>query len=634
VTGVNDAPTLAGAALAATEDGGAVTLNLSTLGDDADAEDDGSTLSYAIVGAPAEGAASIAGTTLSFDPGAAFQNLGAGQTRAVTVQVQATDARGATSAIRDVVVTVTGVNDAPTLSGPAAVNVLENTTAVASFAAADADAGQTPTFSITGGADAALFAIDAATGALRFIAAPDFEAPADAGGDNVYDVIVGASDGTATTTQAVAVTVTDVDETLPNRAPVAADDSYATGFGDVLTVNAAAGLLANDSDPDLDAISVVLVGSAANGVLNAFTDGSFTYTPNAGFSGTETILYTISDGFAQATATLTIEVAANAAPVAADDSYATGFGDVLTVNAAAGLLANDSDPDLDAISVVLVGSAANGVLNAFTDGSFTYTPNAGFSGTETILYTISDGFAQATATLTIEVAPPGNAAPTPADDAFAVAEDAALSGNLFADNGAGPDSDPDGDALTVTAVNGVAASVGSQVALASGALLTVNADGTFAYDQNGAFDGLDAGETGADSFTYTVSDGKGGAASATVSIAVAGETDLNLVLGTAGNDRLVGTAGADLIRSLGGSLDMATGGGGADVFDFADIVGDGIRQTRYVLDYEQGLDSIDFGGASVISERFISGRLFLGIGPDNDTLVVVGVTASADIDFI
>jgi VCBS repeat-containing protein len=455
------------------------------------------------------------------------------------VQVQATDARGATSAIRDVVVTVTGVNDAPTLSGPAAVNVLENTTAVASFAAADADAGQTPTFSITGGADAALFAIDAATGALRFIAAPDFEAPADAGGDNVYDVIVGASDGTATTTQAVAVTVTDVDETLPNRAPVAADDSYATGFGDVLTVNAAAGLLANDSDPDLDAISVVLVGSAANGVLNAFTDGSFTYTPNAGFSGTETILYTISDGFAQATATLTIEVA-----------------------------------------------------------------------------------------------PPGNAAPTPADDAFAVAEDAALSGNLFADNGAGPDSDPDGDALTVTAVNGVAASVGSQVALASGALLTVNADGTFAYDQNGAFDGLDAGETGADSFTYTVSDGKGGAASATVSIAVAGETDLNLVLGTAGNDRLVGTAGADLIRSLGGSLDMATGGGGADVFDFADIVGDGIRQTRYVLDYEQGLDSIDFGGASVISERFISGRLFLGIGPDNDTLVVVGVTASADIDFI
>ena len=65
---------------------------------------------------------------------------------------------------------------------------------------------------IVGGADAALFTIDAATGALSFLAAPDFEAPGDADGDNVYDVIVSASDGSFTDTQAIAVTVANVNE--------------------------------------------------------------------------------------------------------------------------------------------------------------------------------------------------------------------------------------------------------------------------------------------------------------------------------------------------------------------------------------------------------------------------------------
>ena len=66
------------------------------------------------------------------------------------------------------------------------------------------------TYSISGGADAARFSIDATTGALGFIAAPNFEAPTDAGANNVYDVIVQASDGALTDTQALAITVTDV----------------------------------------------------------------------------------------------------------------------------------------------------------------------------------------------------------------------------------------------------------------------------------------------------------------------------------------------------------------------------------------------------------------------------------------
>jgi Ca2+-binding RTX toxin-like protein len=93
--------------------------------------------------------------------------------------------------------------------GAALVSIAENGKAVVTVAATDPD-GQTPVFLIDGGSDAALFQIDAATGALFFEAAPDFEAPADVDGNNVYDVIVRASDGALSDTQSLSVTVTDV----------------------------------------------------------------------------------------------------------------------------------------------------------------------------------------------------------------------------------------------------------------------------------------------------------------------------------------------------------------------------------------------------------------------------------------
>lgn len=94
----------------------------------------------------------------------------------------------------------------------AAVSIAENTTTVTTVQATDVDAGTALTYTLAGGADAALFAIDATTGVLSFKNAPNFEAPGDAGGNNVYDVIVQASDGALTDMQALAVTVTDVDE--------------------------------------------------------------------------------------------------------------------------------------------------------------------------------------------------------------------------------------------------------------------------------------------------------------------------------------------------------------------------------------------------------------------------------------
>lgn len=114
-----------------------------------------------------------------------------------------------------------------------------------------------------------------------------------------------------------------------------------------------------------------------------------------------------------------------------------------------------------------------------------------------------------------------NQPPQAQDDAFTTDEDTVLNGDVLADNGNGADSDPDSDPLTVTAVNGATGDVGTEITLGSGALLTVNADGSFVYDPNGAFDGLQVGDDpGEDGFTYTISDGRGGTDTVTVTITI------------------------------------------------------------------------------------------------------------------
>ncbi|MBR1241576.1 VCBS repeat-containing protein [Bradyrhizobium sp. AUGA SZCCT0274] len=118
-----------------------------------------------------------------------------------------------------------------TFDSPAtvAVSIAENTTAVTSLAATDPDAGQTLTYSVVGGADASKFTINATTGALAFTAAPNFETPTDAGGNNTYDITVQVSDGQGgTDMQAVAVTVTNVDEIAPTVASITRNDATTT----------------------------------------------------------------------------------------------------------------------------------------------------------------------------------------------------------------------------------------------------------------------------------------------------------------------------------------------------------------------------------------------------------------------
>jgi len=111
--------------------------------------------------------------------------------------------------INAVEILAVGANSNPVFTSSNAFSISENATAIGMVSANDPESGPIQ-YAIAGGADASLFVIDANTGALSFANAPDFEAPADAGGNNVYDVSVSASDGVNAPTQDIAVTVTDI----------------------------------------------------------------------------------------------------------------------------------------------------------------------------------------------------------------------------------------------------------------------------------------------------------------------------------------------------------------------------------------------------------------------------------------
>src|SRR5262249_25092918 len=154
-------------------------------------------------------------------------------------------------------------------------------------------------------------------------------------------------------------------------------------------------------------LRAVLVSGPSHGMLTLNPDGSFTYTADANYHGTDSFLYQASDGSAlSAPATVTLQVLpVNDAPVAADDAFRVAEDQVLSVGPT-GVLANDTDADGDTLSVVLVSGPSNGVLTLNPDGSFTYTPVPDFNGTDTFTYLVNDGsLSSTTATVTITVAP-------------------------------------------------------------------------------------------------------------------------------------------------------------------------------------------------------------------------------------
>ncbi|WP_312016486.1 DUF4082 domain-containing protein [Bradyrhizobium liaoningense] len=194
-----------------------------------------------------------------------------------------------------------------------------------------------------------------------------------------------------------------------NQPPVANNDSgYTTTQNAALTI-AGGALLANDSDPNGGTLTITGVSGAVNGSVsfNSQTN-TVTFTPNTGYTGAASFSYAVADGqggTATATVSLTVNTVTNQPPVANNDSgYSTTRDTALTI-AASALLANDTDPNGDALTITGVSAGVNGTVSFNAQTSrVTFTPTTGYTGAASFSYTISDGrggTATATANLTV-----------------------------------------------------------------------------------------------------------------------------------------------------------------------------------------------------------------------------------------
>ncbi len=333
-------------------------------------------------------------------------------------------------------------------------------------------------------------------------------------------------------------------EVVPGSPPEALDDSgYATDEDSALD-EPLPGVLANDSDDDG---TVAVMWSDAESAWGAtivmdLHTGLFHYDPtNApalqGLRDGETIFdtfhYQATDGRLPSTtiATVTIEVTGvNDIPVATDDSYATNEDTAIDVGPP-GLLENDSDDDADDDLTVTQAdtiSSRGATIAVNPDGSFRYDPTGslllqslqvGEQVPDQFSYTVEDE-SGASSMAVVEILVTGrNDGPTAVDDAYDIDEDQPL--QIGPDGVLGNDWDMDGDPVQVVDADAVSS---------WGAIVTVNADGSFTYDPTSAalLQALDLGDSVDDTFQYTIEDDRGARTTATVTVDVAGRNDAPL----------------------------------------------------------------------------------------------------------
>ncbi|NES04703.1 MAG: tandem-95 repeat protein [Okeania sp. SIO2F4] len=323
-----------------------------------------------------------------------------------------------------------------------------------------------------------------------------------------------------------------------------------------------------DTDPNNDPLTVTAVNGNSSDIgqeislpsgalLTLNSDGTYSYDPNGqyeslglGETATDSFTYTISDGnggTSQATVTITIN-GRNDPPVAENDSNSTDADVVLENENVLNDNGNGEDTDPDSNDTLVV-TEVNGnssdigqeitlpsgaLLTLNSDGTYSYDPNGqydsllvGETATDNFTYTISDGNG-GTSTATVTITVNGQLEETPTNNPPVAEDDSAITDAdvvLENENVLVGDTDPDNDPLTVTEVNGNSSDIGQEITLPSGALLTLNSDGTYSYNPNGQYDSLLVGETATDNFTYTISDGNGGTSTATVTITVNGQLE-------------------------------------------------------------------------------------------------------------
>jgi VCBS repeat-containing protein len=435
---------------------------------------------------------------------------------AATVTVSLSDNGGGadTSADQTVTITVNAVNDAPAITAPASVAIVEDTphtfTGLGGITVADpdlaaglltvtltatstVDLGAPGAISITGGADGTnvvsftgtIVQVNQALNGLVYTPT----ANQISGASLTIEVSDGGatgSGGVRTTTHVVNFPITSVNDT-----PVAASDAATTPEDTAVTI----AVLANDVDADGDPLGVSILAPPANGTVTINPDATITYTPNANFFGTDRFDYTATDpsGASDSERVDITITAVNDLPVAGDDAASTNQDTAVTIN----VLANDSDVE-STVSVSAVGTPSNGTAVLNVDGTVTYTPAQYWFGEDTFTYTLTDGTATSTGTVAVTVVEV-NSAPVANDDATAVAVGGSIEVDVLAN-----DTDPDGDTITLVSVDSPTA----------GAIDNLG-NGRLRYTAS-------ASEAGTVTVSYTISDPAGRTSTANLIIDVYG----------------------------------------------------------------------------------------------------------------
>jgi len=358
----------------------------------------------------------------------------------------------------------------------------------------------------------------------------------------------------------------------------------------------------------------------------------------------------------------TITITLNRAPTLGVDSYNLAESGTVTGTSGTGgtgVLGNDSDKDGDSLTVVDVNGASGDVgtstagtyghLTLYADGHYSYAAdntsaiNAAPYGShpvDTFTYTVSDGHGGVTTqnvSFTIDRPAVANA------DSITTNESSTVTASTESTGVLGNDVDPDTDnnaGITVTEVNGSAANVGNQITFTDGSFITVNANGTYTYDPNHAWDFLPAAasgapSTGTETFSYTI----GGGSTTTVTITINGQDSNDTLQGTAGNDTYNGGIGDDIFKMQDGGNDNVSGGSGDDTFYFggsltaADTINGGTGSDTLVLgdmDYTGG-NALVLGATTLTSVEQIN--LHAGWSYDitsNDANVASGATLTVN----
>jgi gliding motility-associated-like protein len=371
---------------------------------DADA---GDVLRYSIIGGNENGAFHIDAATGTITVADASQ-LNYENQSVYSLSIVVTDSKGLT-ATATITVNLLDVNEAPVAQNETvAINENgANGSNVHTVAVSDPDAGDVMHFAITAGNNSGAFTIDAATGAITVADG----AKLDNESLQQYSLTVEVTDSKgATTTATITINLNDVNEkpVMENSAVAVDEDGAYTGTS----------LLADASDPEGNTLSINTTPLVApvHGTLIINTDGTYTYTPAANFWGTDSFTYEVCDNgnpgqCSSATVSITVN-AVNDAPLATAGNAEVAEGSAVGGNLLA--LVSDADGDGLTINTQAVSGPANGTLTIHADGTYTYTPNTGFTGSDSFTYEVCDMQEPAACTqgtINILVVPSGTVVP-------------------------------------------------------------------------------------------------------------------------------------------------------------------------------------------------------------------------------